>query len=127
VSDETLIALARRMMDAGQTNVSDSTVTSKVKDKLCAFSEELSALLASRTASGWQGIDSAPKDGTVVDLWGRYGRLTSRKWGLETPQWFGCASSEPGWLLELSGGSWVIGETGTHWQPLPSPPAVGDR
>ena len=77
-------------------------------------------------ADGWQPIETAPKDGTRVDLWfyddGEGYRFADARWmedhvlgyewhvhRLDTDQW------EP------------IGELGTlcyatHWQPLPAPP-----
>jgi hypothetical protein len=78
------------------------------------------------TMSGWQSIETAPKDGTVVDLWGeRIGRLP-----------------EMAWDSIGRGGAWVIARDMTayehwqdrrrahtpfisHWMPVPAPPASG--
>lgn len=31
----------------------------------------------------WQPIETAPKDGTVIDLWGRCGRIPNVRWVTE--------------------------------------------
>lgn len=64
----------------------------------------------------WQKIETAPKDGTLVLLWGRY--------------W----SDEQGWMSTAINGRWrherwevycnsfPFGIRPTHWMPLPPPP-----
>jgi hypothetical protein len=71
-------------------------------------------------ASGWQPIETAPKDGTVVDLWAhwpehdRWMRTADAVWDAGAQNWksgfyhFGQYSYPP---------------TVTHWMPLPAPPA----
>jgi len=73
-------------------------------------------------APTWRSIDSAPKDGTPVDLWGinhlrhkRSGeRLTNVAWGRLT-DWLGNERDD-----------WKTGRgedfQPTHWMPLPQPP-----
>ncbi|WP_396660643.1 DUF551 domain-containing protein [Methylobacterium bullatum] len=78
-----------------------------------------------RAEEGWEPIETAPKDGTEVDLWavkdhGRSaGRRTNCHWGRPVfgAEYFG----NPGWRgLENQYSS----ETPTHWRPLPAPPAL---
>ena len=61
----------------------------------------------------WQPIETAPKDGTIVLLWGTYGSMM-------------CANSKPivGWF---SRGWWTERMTlshVTHWMPLPDAPVA---
>jgi len=59
--------------------------------------------------SEWKTIDSAPRDGTPVDLWVKYGfRVTEQWWDDEDKCWVG----------NLFGDDVV-----THWMPLPNQPA----
>ena len=65
----------------------------------------------------WRSIDSAPKDGTFIDLWspahGR--RIPDCKWSVRRKSWM------------LPGGVITIPDDGvsvTHWQPLPAPPVI---
>lgn len=73
---------------------------------------------------GWQPIETAPKDGTPVDLWGvnhlhyakRGERLTNVKFGTVT-DWLGNERED-----------WETGRgedfEPTHWMSLPEPPAM---
>jgi hypothetical protein len=67
---------------------------------------------------GWQPIETAPRDGTRVDLWTNYGeRVADAKW------------DKDGWREWSLGGfdsmEWVrLDGTPTHWMPLPPPPAA---
>ena len=70
----------------------------------------------------WQPIETAPKDGTMVDLWGinhlthnkRGERIVNASWGVCT-DWMG---------NELEDWRHGRGEDyqPTHWMPLPPPP-----
>lgn len=52
----------------------------------------------------WQPIETAPKDGTVIDLWyPDFGRLAD--------QWY---DADDGWF---------VAPNPTHWMPIPEPPA----
>lgn len=89
----------------------------------------------------WQRIETAPKDGTVVDLWIvgsddtvdfyaptarkipgrplRHGRATNFLWmkkGINQPNWYP-QGGLPGYPLSPD-------VTPTHWMPLPEPPEV---
>lgn len=69
----------------------------------------------------WQPIETAPKDGTIIDLWfGEY---------RETDCWWqeGCSiHPQAGWYshaLCYGYGDWFDeSEQPTHWMPLPAPP-----
>ena len=70
----------------------------------------------------WQPIDTAPKDGTVIDVWGHGRRYPGVRW----THWI-----EPefqNWEIEqpydaLGGAHWDLPLISpTHWMPLPEPP-----
>ncbi len=80
--------------------------------------------------TGWQPIETAPRDGTCVDLWGheegwrenrpadpKMRRLTNCRWVRQGPTpgdgWYGFA---------LPNGTRV--NTYTHWMPLPDAPVT---
>lgn len=65
--------------------------------------------------SQWQPIETAPKDGTEVDLWitPRYGsgfRLVRRMWNGER------------WISRDYGETSIYVKNATHWRLQPSPP-----
>jgi hypothetical protein len=67
----------------------------------------------------WQPIETAPKDGTVIDLWDRYGfRWTNRHWGHHSFL-HGKPTDEPSWGAPTTDGP---GPDPSHWMPLPEPP-----
>lgn len=67
---------------------------------------------------GWQTIDTAPKDGTIVDLFVNGFRETDCFWGESSSAMFGqkewVKTNDEGWTL------WVGNPT--HWMPLPTSP-----
>lgn len=63
---------------------------------------------------GWRPIETAPKDGTAVDLWGSGRRATDVAWGL-IRDWMG--KEREGWQHGMPDDF-----EPTHWQPLPNPP-----
>ncbi len=82
-------------------------------------------------SSEWRDISTAPKDGTVVDLWHReYGRHSDQFWGAPShccgeagvhcdSEWHG---HPPGWV-DATFNEWSSdGEAFTHWMPLPDAP-----
>ena len=88
----------------------------------------------------WQPIETAPKDGTVVDLWLSYGDGTGRRApnGFWQNEPFGHDGAKGfdlpcGWAAEnetYDGGEhWLAdpsdGERVTYWMPLPDPPPQG--
>ena len=78
------------------------------------------AAQASQTTNGWQPIETAPKDGTNVILYGSYESKPGEPFVVAGMSW----DSEPvGWT---NGDCWAT-EVGdrwvpTHWHPLPCPP-----
>lgn len=81
--------------------------------------------------SGWQTIDSAPRDGTEIIL--RKGsRVTAGawiEWSEHQSHYHGTTGEYLGQDEIDSGGNWQSWDGGfcdddepTHWQPLPSPP-----
>lgn len=68
---------------------------------------------------GWQSIESAPKDGTEVLLWGRC-HLRGSFYG---------ADANVGWFEDASN-DWRARDLPikpTHWMPLPEPPGIEDQ
>jgi len=85
----------------------------------------LAAIDAPGESDGWLPIESAPKDGTRIDLWAEGKRWTDARWGKHDPD-SDCPWGPEHWI-------WVHGEDRnsfrypepTHWRPLPAPPAQG--
>lgn len=83
----------------------------------------------------WQPIETAPKDGTVVDLWvseyegwpeGGSERLAKCMW-VEDPYGDGDEFDQSGWYqsyaeIESFGNKVDKRARVTHWMPLPEPP-----
>lgn len=77
----------------------------------------------------WQPIETAPRDGTWILLFSpaddyHPNRMYVATWGAINYNW------EPQWTFGPEGNEHAF-RTGvygaTHWQPLPPPPAGGDR
>lgn len=100
----------------------------------------LSLIARIRADAEWQPIETAPKDGTPVDLWllatgendvefysptasNREGRSADWRWEKRGP-------NRANWY-PLGGFSYPLGPEvkATHWRPLPAPPALskGDK
>lgn len=77
----------------------------------------------------WQPIATAPKDGTVIDIWANGWRRTDCHWGKpdhscgEAGEY--CDSdwhtAEPDWVDSLFG-EFLHVKNPTHWMHLPKPP-----
>jgi hypothetical protein len=65
--------------------------------------------------SGWQPIETAPRDGEDVLLYIPEMLGWPESWAIVTGQW-----DEPRWSSNALGG-FNMGNP-THWAPLPSPP-----
>lgn len=63
--------------------------------------------------SEWQPIETAPKDGQVIDLWRGGKRIVEYKWVQLTP--------DNGFFEPYGAGICVVRDA-THWMPLPDPP-----
>lgn len=82
--------------------------------------------------SDWQPIDSAPRNGTVVDLWGNGGRYHNAFWRKYNEDYHHMFDEDCDridcWWAE---GQWFDGMDGpidpdiviTHWMPRPGAPA----
>jgi hypothetical protein len=84
--------------------------------------------------TAWRPIETAPKDGTPIDVWGPdHGRMTDVYWGKphhecgEMGQY--CDSDwhslKPGWICGVF--NEIVGRLRpgfTHWMPFPEPPAL---
>ena len=73
--------------------------------------------------SDWQPIETAPKDGTIVDLWVYGDRCTNCFWC--TGEEFDDEDYTPHWrqqYSEAAGPSFGLDAEPTHWMPLPPPP-----
>lgn len=74
--------------------------------KAYARIEELEAELG-----GWEPIETAPKDGTIVDLWHKDGFRITDEW----------------WIEDGDDGFWsglFLSDSFTHWMPVPTAPEV---
>lgn len=76
----------------------------------------------------WHDISTAPKDGTVIDLWcpagpkNYAGRHADCWWW--TPTWEG--DGKPGWVVrysETTDNCWTLDAEPSHWMPIPLPPS----
>lgn len=89
----------------------------KMRDE--AFERLRTAIAAFEAASGggWRPIESAPKDGTEIDIWDDVLKRRRPDCHWHCGKWLRWASNsiddEPRWIP-------VPGAT--HWQPLPPPP-----
>jgi hypothetical protein len=60
----------------------------------------------------WKPIETAPKDGTAVDLWIDFRRITDAYWRK--------GPMGEGW--HYASGEGMDDSQPTHWMPLPPPP-----
>jgi len=71
-------------------------------------------------ADGWRDIESAPKDGTEMDVWCK-SALDGDDGGYRTPNAWWCRSDMKWRRYGDERIAWA--HSPTHWQPLPPPPA----
>ncbi|MET0439152.1 MAG: DUF551 domain-containing protein [Devosia sp.] len=138
-------AQMRAVLDAGHDD--DTAFTSALEAiGIAVDASALSALPVNETAKSehvegdvltWQPIETAPKDGTVIDVWRKQGGRETVSWGLRPhdcgemgphcdSDWH--SENKPGWVCATFG-EFVGGKHNpfTHWMPLPPPPRDGER
>jgi hypothetical protein len=74
----------------------------------------------------WQPIETAPKDGTFIDLWNKKAgaRIVNVRWVVEPRDRFAHPTCiMDGWKTSREG-PWgcLSPDQFSHWMPLPSPP-----
>lgn len=91
------------------------------------------------TSAQWQPIETAPKDGTSVLLYTKYGMcegwFLKGEWSEDTPispaEYSGdvwvCYDDEFTIEVELGPDGFESHWPATHWMPLPPPPTGGDQ
>ena len=62
----------------------------------------------------WQPIETAPMDGTVVDIFAHGARQTNVRYLAN--------EKTPGWYFVYDGALAGFKEGASHWMPLPPPP-----
>jgi hypothetical protein len=73
----------------------------------------------------WQPIETAPKDGTEIDVWGPHGRRCNAWWetALNAPVGAAPLPEGGGWVEDSDMGvTWVLDPQPTHWMPIPEGP-----
>lgn len=89
------------------------------------MSDEFSYPVTDYAKRQWQPIETAPRDGTEVDLW-----VVHTEPQIDGKTWSPLRQADCSWS-ENEGGLWVqfqdipvedYGWVATHWMPLPSPP-----
>lgn len=86
----------------------------------CSISVVRQALIAAHEAEdGWRPIETAPKDGTKIDLW----CVSDGMIGTRVPYAHWC-DRWCFWGDEAADSDFLVHEYGepTHWRPLPPPP-----
>ena len=85
-------------------------------DTIDALRASLAAAEKERDAARWQPIETAPKDGTLVDLWAGE-RIADCAWNVPSNCWAERSVSS------FSGRPyWAVVNNPTHWMPLPTAP-----
>lgn len=125
--------VARALAKRNYPSASDADIAEMAE----GFTDDATAAIAAMRGEpvGWQPIETAPKDGTIIDVWREeFGRETVY-WG-RRPHECGemgphCDSDwhrekQPSWVCSTFG-EYVGGDHApfTHWMPLPTPPASG--
>ena len=84
------------------------------------LSSEESAIQAwNNRISGWHPIETAPKDGTVIDLWFVNGfRIPNCQWNLVSNSWAYYSLNGQWTALDVDGAETEL----THWRPVPGGP-----
>jgi hypothetical protein len=69
--------------------------------------------------SAWQEISTAPKDGSKIDIWGKFEksgwrRVPNAHWNEKMKNWQ---------LGDYNASDYMVKPIITHWMPIPEPPA----
>lgn len=136
MTPEEKIAMARECAAEVWSNISDATLI--LSGRYDHIPTVQSALLAIdrmqervRAETDWQDIATAPRDGTLIDVW-RGGEFPRRvpdvSWREPTnSEWWvhgGDTIRTPAATWHDMFGPFGKDDTPTHWRPLPSPPAI---
>ena len=83
--------------------------------------EELKDIVRRKFSNGtamiWQPIETAPRDGTLIDLWSSRERIANCAWNVPSACW----AERIG--VGFGGKHWAVVSAPTHWMPLPAAPA----
>ena len=73
--------------------------------------------------SEWRVIETAPRDGTKIDVWADGRRIADASWG-DYDDWVVTPSGRQGWRYHHDEHAtyYSIDPPPTHWMPLPEPP-----
>lgn len=72
----------------------------------------------------WQTIDSAPKDGTRVDLWCDGERICNARWDADQKGWVSPQPSDAWGVSVLEDDLVYFVDDVIYWMPIPQGPAV---
>ena len=84
--------------------------------KIKEMAERIRKAEAERDAASWQPIETAPRDGTLIDLWAGE-RIANCAWNVPSKCWAERVGAGFG------GKHWAVVNNPTHWMPLPAAPA----
>ena len=84
--------------------------------KIKEMAERIRKAEAERDAARWQPIETAPRDGTLIDLWAGE-RIANCAWNVPSKCWAERVGAGFG------GKHWAVVNNPTHWMPLPAAPA----
>jgi hypothetical protein len=116
-------ALCRAIMEAA-TGIPASEQNQRVEQS--GISGELPTPDLAPLREAWQPIETAPRDGSVIDLWSDcHGRLADCRWRKHAVLY---ADDEPtfAWFKRNGGRAFNVGLDAdfSHWRPLPKSPAA---
>lgn len=105
----------------------------KEREHMCRQIAELRAAIAAMGGAGWRPIETAPRDGTVIDVWVDDDRHTNVYWGRpahscgEYGDYCDCCPRYDAWVCAdtnyyLTGDEGYACDEPTHWMPLPPTP-----
>jgi len=108
-----------------------SVIDNRLAGRLMRMAEDAERMADRLTAAidamrkGWMPIETAPTDGTVVDLFALGLRIVNAAWVEENPAiWPSPNCVMSGWKQKGDHGPYrcLSAEVITHWMPIPPPP-----